>query len=628
MKPITLDRTLAVCTPEPTRPSTQDRSHGTGWVALGLALWLSACAQVPHVSADAAAPLMASRPTPIEGPAPAHQPRAMASTLASPAPEPSPTVPLAAHPRVAKALEPSSEAAPVVPVQAGPISGVTTNSTPNPILAEWAQDASDWARTSPHVRSGGEPADVHEPRVFTDLLERIRAGYGMADLDNELVAKWVNWYASRPDYVGRMMDRGARYLFHVVEEVQKRQMPSELALLPFVESAFNPQAMSSARASGMWQFMPATGKDFELKQNIFRDDRRGVLASTRAALDYLEMLHRQFKDWQLALAAYNWGQGNVQRAIDRNRRQGLATDFESLTMPDETRNYVPKLMAVKRILSDPAAHGLTLARIDNHPYFLVVDIERDLDVRLVADLAGLAMDEFKALNPQLNKPVILAAGTPQVLLPYDNANQFIRRLKTHKGPFATWTAWVAPTALKIGEVAKRVGMSESELRDVNLIPKGMMVRAGSTLLIVRKNPHAKDVSDGIADEAHMALAPEPPEVVRRRMTASAKGETVQQFAKRHRLDARKLAAWNGLKTDARLQPKQALWVEMPAKVAKAGMPGKAGTTTPRAQVAAKSRAPAVKTAQTRPAPRTGCPPKSACTASRDSKRPVKLAKAP
>ena len=270
-----------------------------------------------------------------------------------------------------------------------------------------------------------------------DLWERVRDGFNMPDLDSDLVRKWEQWYARDPAYVQRMTERGGRYLFHIMQEVNSRGLPAELALLPFIESAFNPQAKSHARAMGMWQFMPATGKDFELRQNLFRDDRRDVLASTRAALDYLERLHGMFNDWHLALAAYNWGQGNVARALERNRRAGLPLTYEALRMPQETREYVPKLQAVKNIVLRPEAFALALPPLENHPFFLSVPIERDIDVALAATLAGLSLDEFEQLNPQMNKPVILAAGTPQVLLPYDNANRFVRELRSHPGALAT-----------------------------------------------------------------------------------------------------------------------------------------------------------------------------------------------
>ncbi|MDQ6638149.1 MAG: transglycosylase SLT domain-containing protein, partial [Pseudomonadota bacterium] len=205
--------------------------------------------------------------------------------------------------------------------------------------------------------------DLDDRAARVDLWERVRRGFAMPDLDSELVRERERWYASRPDYVARMTERGGRYLFYIVEELEKRAMPTELALLPFIESAYNPQAMSVARASGMWQFIPSTGRDFELKQNVFRDDRRDVLASTRAALDYLQKLHGMFGDWHLALAAYNWGEGSVQRAIAKNQRAGLATDYVSLRMPAETQGYVPKLQAVKNIVSRPASFNLQLPEL-------------------------------------------------------------------------------------------------------------------------------------------------------------------------------------------------------------------------------------------------------------------------
>jgi membrane-bound lytic murein transglycosylase D len=372
-----------------------------------------------------------------------------------------------------------------------------------------------------------------------------------------------------------MVTRGGRYLFHIVEEIEKRGMPAELALLPFIESAFNPQALSRTRASGMWQFMPATGKDFELRQNVFRDDRRDVLASTRAALDYLQRLHGLFGDWHLALAAYNWGQGNVQRALDRNRRAGLPQDYMSLRMPDETRDYVPKLQAIKNIVSAPERLGLALPPLENHPYFVGVPVDRDMDVALAARLAHLPLDDFLALNPQLDKPVILAAGTPQVLLPYDNANLFIRELALVRGPLASWTAWVAPKSLKPAEAAKLVGMPEALLREVNRIPPRMVVKAGSTLLVPRAAHATEDVTGHMADHANLLLAPEGRPLRKLAFKAGKNGDTVAAVAKRYRVSAAQVALWNSVAVNARFKAGQSITVMAAApaparKLAQAG----------------------------------------------------------
>lgn len=425
------------------------------------------------------------------------------------------------------------------------------------------------------------PVDLNEPTAHADLWARLRRGFAMPPLEHELVRTAEQWYATRPDYVQRMTERGSRYLFHIVEEVERRGMPTELALLPFIESAFNPTAISSAKASGMWQFMPATGKHFSLTQNIFRDDRRDVLASTRAALDYLGRLHQMFGDWHLALAAYNWGEGNVQRAISRNQKKGLPTDYASLRMPNETAYYVPKLQAVKNLVARPEAFSLTLPAVANHPYFLSVPITRDIDVEIAAKLADMPVDDFKNLNPQMNKPVILAAGTPYVLLPYDNADRFARALSEYRGPLATWTAWVAPKTLSPADAAKQVGMSESELREVNRIPPRMLVRSGSTLLVPRSAHRSADVSEHVADNAMMALAPVAPPP--RRMSVKAgKRDSVSSIARRYRVSASQVAQWNSVSPSANFKPGQAVVVYLAGKAAastaKAG-PRKASVST-------------------------------------------------
>ncbi|SHM85772.1 transglycosylase SLT domain-containing protein [Rhizobacter sp. OV335] len=409
-----------------------------------------------------------------------------------------------------------------------------------------------------------EKVDLDAPTATIDLWARLRHGYAMPDLDTDQVRTAERWYASRPDYVQRMTERGSRYLFHIVEEVERRGMPTELALLPFVESAFNPQAVSSAKASGMWQFMPATGSTFSLKQNVFRDDRRSVLDSTRAALDYLARLHDMFGDWHLALAAYNWGEGNVQRAIARNRRAGKPTDYLSLKMPNETAYYVPKLQAVKNIVLHPETYLLALPSLDNHPYFLSVPIERDIDVALAVRLAGVSHDEFQTLNPQMNRPVILAAGTPQLLLPYDNAAQFVRSIGEHRGPLATWTAWVAPRTLRPADAAKQVGMTEEQLREVNNIPPRMLVRAGSTLLVPRAESRQTDVSEHLADNAMMSLVSESP-ALRRMALKAGKRESVATVAQRYRVSAAQVALWNKTTVGANFKPGQTVYVFVASK---------------------------------------------------------------
>ena len=360
-----------------------------------------------------------------------------------------------------------------------------------------------------------------------DLWDRIRRGFAMADLQDEFVTNREQWYSARPDYIARMTERSKKYLYHVVEELEARHMPTELALLPFIESAFNPQAVSTAKAAGMWQFIPSTGRDYSLKQNMFRDDRRDVQASTRAALDYLQKLYGMFGDWHLALAAYNWGEGSVGRAIAKNQKLGLPTTYSDLKMPSETRYYVPKLQAVKNIVSNPVQFNTMLDEIPNHPYFQSVPITRDMDVAIAAKMAQVPLADFKALNPSLSRPVILAAGTTKVLMPWGNAEAFSSNLEQHQGPLASWTAWTAPTTLKPKDAAKRVGMSEASLREVNGIAmnKGL-IKAGSTLLIPRSANKTEDVTAQVADNGQLTMFVPPTPKCKVRKTKSGKTVTV------------------------------------------------------------------------------------------------------
>jgi membrane-bound lytic murein transglycosylase D len=402
-----------------------------------------------------------------------------------------------------------------------------------------------------------QPLDPNDPLMQimsieeVDVWARIRKGFAIPDLDNPLVTTQTTWYSSRPDYIDRTTTRASRYLFHVVQELEKRNMPTELALLPFIESAFNPQALSTAKAAGMWQFMAATGRDFNLKQNMFRDERRDVLASTDAALTYLEKLHGMFGDWQLALAAYNWGEGSVQRAIAKATAAGQPTDFNSLSayMPAETRNYVPKLQAVKNIIATPAAYDIVLPKVDNQPYFVTIRRTRDIDVQVAAKLAELPMEEFKALNPQFNKPVIVGSTDTQILLPKNNAEKFKTNLGKWTQALSSWTAHKVTSAReRIETIAARFRTTPEVIREVNNIPPRMVLKAGSTILVPRPEDQERDIAQEVAESAVLAMEPDRPPT-RRISVKVGKNDTLSSIAARNGVSVEQVKSWNKLSRD-------------------------------------------------------------------------------
>ena len=399
-----------------------------------------------------------------------------------------------------------------------------------------------------------------------DLWERIRKGYAIPDLNNPLVATHTTWYSARPEYLQRISQRASRYLFHVVQELEKRQMPTEIALLPFIESAFNPQAFSSAKAAGMWQFIPSTGRDYNLKQNAFRDERRDVLASTNAALTYLQRLYGMFGDWQLALAAYNWGEGSVSRAIAKAEAAGRPTDFNSLSafMPSETRNYYPKLQAVKNIIGSPAQYGIKLPVVENQPYFVSIKKTRDIDVKLAAQLAELPMEEFKALNPQFNRPVITGSPNTQILLPQSNAEKFRENLSNWTKALSSWTAHKVTAAReRIENIAKRFKTTPEVIREANSIPPNMHPKAGSTVLVPKPpGEKDKDIGQEIADNAMLSVEPDEPP--RKKISVKVgKRDTIDSIAKKYKVKVAEIRHWNELRSD-KLTPGQSLKLEVRA----------------------------------------------------------------
>ena len=367
----------------------------------------------------------------------------------------------------------------------------------------------------------------------TDMWDRIRRGFAMPDLDNAIVRDKEAYYTRRPEYMQRMIGRSNKYIYYVVEQLELRNMPTELALLPFVESAFNPQAVSSAKAAGMWQFIPSTGRYFSLAQNSLRDDRRDVVLSTRAALDYLQKLYNMFGDWHLALAAYNWGEGSVQRAIDRNQAAGLGTGYEDLRMPNETREYVPKLQAIKNIISNPDVFNTVLPRVANHPYFDKVAITRDMDIDVAAQLAEISVSDFKALNPAMNKPVVVAAVTPFILLPWESVSTFLTNL-----------AAAGDTPLTNRAIDSSSDTAES---------KPAATSAGTT---TASRAPARATTTVAANKA--------PEVVLRRTAITPRrGETIAQLAARYGLPARTVAQWNKAGENQKLTAKKSVVLYLP-----------------------------------------------------------------
>ena len=345
-----------------------------------------------------------------------------------------------------------------------------------------------------------------------DLWDRIRKGFAIQELNNPLVATHSFWYGARPEGVQRIAQRASRYLFHVVQELENRQMPTELALLPFIESGFNPQAYSHAKAAGMWQFIPSTGRSFNLKQNAFRDDRRDVLASTEAALTYLQRLHGMFGDWQLALAAYNWGEGSVMRAIARAKAAGRPIDYNSLSayMPAETRNYYPKLQALKNVIASPEQFGVKLPPVENKPYFVSVKKTRDIDLKLAAELAELPMEEFKALNPQFNSPVITGSPDTKILLPASNAEKFRENLKNWTQALSSWTAHKVTMAReRIESIAAKFQTTPQVIRSANAIPANMHPKAGSTLVVPKTTMGSEiNIGQDITENSVLTLVPD------------------------------------------------------------------------------------------------------------------------
>jgi membrane-bound lytic murein transglycosylase D len=454
----------------------------------------------------------ASQPVPEDVP----EPLAVPEPIAVPAPPPPPPVkpPVVAKPEPAKVEKPKPVIARPKPLDAKPVL----------------------------IEPPPEIVGIDRALEPTDLWLRIREGFAIPDLQSPLVRQKTKQYAARPEYLQRILDRSKLYLYHIVEEIEKRGLPTELALLPMVESAFNPMAYSRAHASGIWQFIPGTGRRFELEQNSWYDGRRDIVDSTNAALDYLTKLHKMYGDWQLALASYNWGENAVRKSIARNKARGKKTDYASLRMPKETRHYIPKLQALENIIADPAAFGVDLDAIPNQPYFAVINEIPDIDLHVAAKLAELPVEEFIALNPGFSRPLIRSSAARRIILPADKVVAFYDNLdQLDEAALVSWQVYNPEKGEKLDQIARRFDMTLAELKRVNGIAhKSSRVPKE---LVVPKNGDAT----ATLSELPLMYAPPIPQYGRARAVHVVKqGDTLGSIARKHRTSVAALKAGNQL----------------------------------------------------------------------------------
>lgn len=335
--------------------------------------------------------------------------------------------------------------------------------------------------------STNKSQNVQPTKAEINLWQRIYSRFDIKDENNSRSKKYEKWFSARPEYIERMMDRSQKYLFYVVGEVEKRGMPSEIALLPMIESAYNPIANSRSKAVGIWQFIPSTGRLYGLKQDWWQDKRRNVVDATNAALDYLQKLHALFGTWDLALAAYNAGEGTVSRAIAKNKAKGLPTDYANLKLPAETKDYVPKLQAIKNIVSNPSQYDLYIDPIPNKPYFTYVEAPAVIDADLAANLAEISYDEFLLLNSEHRRPLIRTnEKTQKFILPINAADTFVKNLSQNEKPLVSWNIYKPKRNEKIKTIANKFDMEESDLIKANDLNPQKLIKPSSIILVAKK----------------------------------------------------------------------------------------------------------------------------------------------
>jgi membrane-bound lytic murein transglycosylase D len=413
---------------------------------------------------------------------------------------------------------------------------------------------------TPDIAATSDATRAEKPKTtesHTDIWARIRHGFAMPKLDSPLVAVHAQWFANNPEYMGRMTGRSRLYLHHIVDEIEKRGLPMELALLPAIESAYQPYAASHAKAVGLWQFIPPTGRLYGLKMNWWYDGRRDVEASTQAALDYLEKLHKEFNgDWHLALAAYNAGEGKIGRMMEYNRQRGKPTDYQSLKLKRETINYVPKLMAMANIVADPEKYGVQLADIPNAPYFTRVATGSQIDLGVAARLTNVSIDDLQVINPAFTRWATDPDGPHHLLVPVDKKDALMEGLsKLTEEERVQWRGHEVRQGDTLHDVARRYGVSIEVIRTANRLTTNLL-RTGQSLLIpVSTRPLQPAVIPVVAAPATTAAHGQP--VIHQVRS----GETLYSIARRYNVLVHQLAQWNLLdqKDMLRLGQRLKIW---------------------------------------------------------------------
>lgn len=440
---------------------------------------------------------------------------------------------------------------------------MVSNPTQETAVAPAAQDIDTDLKCSV---SADQLTDYTAPD-YQQLWDRLRAGYGIDYQHHARIDKHLRWYQTHPKYMERVSKRAEKYLYHIVEQVEQHDLPTELALLPIVESAFDPFAYSHGSASGIWQFISSTGKHYGLKQNWWYDGRRDVVAATDAAVRYLSYLHRRFDgNWLHALAAYNAGEGNVRKAIRRNRKLGRPTDFWSLKLPNETKAYVPQLLALSRIVMAPQDYGISLTPVGNTPYFASVDIGSQIDLAQASSLSGISITDLYQLNPGFNRWATAPDGPHRLLVPVAKAQQFrdnLKQLPTTER--VSWHRYTIKSGDSLISIAKKFNTDVATLRDTNKI-RGNRIRAGKTLMI----PQASKAQRAYVLSSNQRIAKKQAAygnkpgrhkieyIVRR-------GDSFWSIAQKYKVGVRSLAKWNGMapKDTLRNNQKLVIWTKAP-----------------------------------------------------------------